>query len=248
MIDDSKAKMRHSVSDPEYQYTKSKNIYWEKLAHLPQELQGLAFLDHATEAHRGNWREHFKAPSNEKRIPLHVEVGCNAGHVVLEWAKQNPTQLYVGIDYKLKQIYRLAEKAAEAKVENLLAFRANIERLPFMFSEGEVDFLYMFFPDPWPKKSQLKNRTFNRNWLKRIASILPVGGVFHVKTDHAGYFEFMLEEIAAVPELFNAREITWNLHQNHPDPKSLKIPEVTLFERLFIKDGLPIHSVKLIRK
>ena len=211
-------------------------------------MQGLAYNDHATETHRGQWRGHFLiSPTLESssKIPLHVEIGCNAGHVVLEWAKQNPKQLYIGIDWKFKQIYRLAEKAQKNQLKNLMAFRANADRLNFMFGPGEIDFLHMFFPDPWQKSAQKKNRTANTTWLRSIAPLISSTGYFHLKTDHAEYFEFILENLAELKDVFEVIEMTKDLHANHPNPTSLKIPEVTLFERLFIKDGLPIHSVKV---
>jgi len=39
--------------------------------------------------------------------------------------------------------------------------------------------------------------------------------------------------------------MTRDLHAGNPDAKKLTTPEVTLFEPLFIKDGLPIHSIRL---
>ena len=249
--------MSRSVISPDFKYAVSNNIYWSKLHCLKPEMEGLAYADHQTEAFRGIWRSKFKASfapemaANEKDSSrtLHVEIGCNAGHVVLEWAKQNPDQLYVGIDWKFKQVYRLAEKIQKNDLKNLLAFRANADRLPFMFSEGEIDFLYMFFPDPWPKKAQMKNRTANAAWLKSIAPLLNTKtsgkGVFHLKTDHAEFFEFILAELKSLTDTYEILEMTKNLHEANPQAKLLKIPEVTLFERLFIKDGLPIHSVKI---
>lgn len=244
----------HSTTSPDFTYTPSKNIYWEKLKHLPSGLEGLALTDHDTETHRGSWRRHFNstrsiAAEAADALPLHVEIGCNAGHVVLEWAKQNPQQLYIGIDYKFKMIYKLAEKAAKFSVKNLLAFRANADRLPFMFAPGEIDFLYMFFPDPWEKKAQRKNRTADADWLRSVAPLLRKGvpgrGVFHIKTDHADYFDFILENLAGLKDVYEVLESTRDLHAGHPNPRLLQIPQVTLFERLFIKDGLPIHSVKI---
>ncbi len=244
--------MSRSVSSPEFKYAPSKNIYWEKLKQLPPEMQGLARSDHETEEHLGQWRKEFLSTrtltqsADATGTPiLHVEIGCNAGHVCLEWAKQNPNQLYIGLDWKFKMIYRLVEKALDNKVQNLIAFRANAERLPFMFGPGEVDYLHMFFPDPWPKKAQKKNRTANATWLRKIAPLISRRGYFHLKTDHAEYFEFILSELESVKDVFEVVEMTKNLHENHPNPKLLKIPEVTLFERLFIKDGLPVHSLKL---
>jgi tRNA (guanine-N(7)-)-methyltransferase len=242
--------MSRSVSSPDFKYTPSHNIYWEKLMHPPTEMEGLAFTDLQTEAHRGSWRNHFlatkeKASDTHSKLPLHVEVGCNAGHVCLEWAKANPDQLYVGIDWKHKQIYRLAEKSAKNKVGNLLAFRANADRLPFMFAPKEIDFLHMFFPDPWSKKAQLKNRTADEQWLRSVAPLLSDKGYFHIKTDHAVYYEFIRENIAKLSDIFDVIEETRDLHAGNPKAHLLTIPAVTLFERLFIKDGLPIHSIKI---
>ncbi len=242
--------MSSPVSSPEFQYGPSKNPYWEKLKHLPVDLRGLALTDHDTEVHRGSWRKQFRASGkpDDADAPLHVEIGCNAGHVCLEWAKQNPAARYIGIDWKFKQIYRLAEKSRKFAVSNLLAFRANADRLPFMFEPGEIDFLHMFFPDPWPKKAQKKNRTADREWLLSIAPLLSGKGWFHLKTDHAEYFDFILENLASLSDTFEILEMTRDLHAGNPDAKKLAIPEVTLFERLFIKDGLPIHSVKVRAK
>ena len=239
--------MTRLVSEPKAHYGESKNIYWKKLTQPPEELKGLAFTDLATEQHRGAWREHFKAwdqnQSSKNKPILNVEIGCNAGHVSVEWAKLRPEERFIGIDWKFKQIYRMAEKIQKAELKNLLAFRANADRMNHMFAPGEIDAIHMFFPDPWPKSAQKKNRTANREWLRSIAPLLASGGIFHLKTDHDEYFEFIVQELEAVKDVLTIKELTSDLHAKHPDPKSLKIPDVTLFERLFIKDGIKIKSV-----
>ncbi len=235
--------MSRSVFSPEFKYAEARNPYWSKIKKAPPELACLVLTDHDTEAHQGSWRAQF--PAGQPTSMLHVEIGCNAGHVSLEWAKKNPNELFIGIDWKFKQAYRFGEKILKNNLSNCKSFRGNAERLTSMFGEGEIDFLYLYFPDPWPKKAQLKNRTFNREWLKRIHPLLSSKGFFHIKTDHRGYFDHMIEEIQAVPSFFQSFDLTYDLHADHPNPRSLAIPEVTLFERLFIKDGLPIHSIRL---
>ena len=247
--------MSRSVSKPDFQYGRSYNIYWDKLNELAPELQGLAYADHKTELNRGNWRKSFKSESSpsENQTPsfLHVEVGCNAGHVSVEWARiaqeAKSNHRYIGIDWKFKMVHKFAEKIAKFKLENLLAFRANADRLQYMFAPGEIDYLYLYFPDPWPKKAQKKNRTANTEWLKTVAPLLSNRGYFHIKTDHQEYFDYILGNLEELKDTFEAFDLTRNLHEKHPNPKSLLIPDVTLFERLFIKDGLPIYSVKLKR-
>jgi tRNA G46 methylase TrmB len=72
--------------------------------------------------------------------------------------------------------------------------------------------------------------------------------VFHIKTDHAGYFDWMLEALKPNLDLWEVLEQTRDLHGGNPSAGQLRIPEVTLFEGLFIKDGLPIHSLRLRRR
>jgi tRNA (guanine-N7-)-methyltransferase len=231
------------MSHPDFRYGKARNPYSAKLAEFP----GIAFSDHGTEEHAGHWREKFPLQS-KSRLPLHVEIGCNTGHVARAWAERSPNELFIGIDWKFKIIYRGAEKAAAKGLKNLLLFRANSERLPFMFGEGEVDFLYLYFPDPWPKKAQWKNRWVKESTLRDAARIVRPGGIFHIKTDHDGYYDWMREAFEKVGDVWTIERETRDLHAGNPDATALKIPEVTLFERLFIADGIPIKSAWLRRK
>lgn len=244
-----KQSSRLAIFDPKYRYPASFNPYWKKVG----EFKGRIFNDHGTEDFLGKWREQFPDSVSKGDIslsirrPLHVEIGCNGGHVILEWAARAPLDAYIGIDWKFKQIYRGAEKAQKRSINNLLFFRAHAERLQFMFAPGEIDHLYLYFPDPWPKKSQVKNRFINPDRLRLIAGLVRPGGTFHIKTDHAEYFEWMEAAVSKVQDLWRVSEITRNLHATHPSPQSLTIPEVTLFEKLFIKDQIPIKSITLSR-
>ena len=240
---------RLPIDHPDYRYPESKNPYWTKIKEHAQRI----YSDQATEAHRGHWRNQMPDASQaklaasdpQKRRPLHVEIGCNAGHVSLEWAKQNPQTSFVGIDWKFKPIFRAAEKASKREIENLLFFRAHAERLPFMFAPGEIDFLALYFPDPWPKKAHWKNRFFTAQRLRAIRPLIADNGTFHIKTDHPGYFEWMEEAVSQCLDLWTIAERSTDLHRNHPNPLALEIPAVTLFEKLFIRDGIKIQSLTL---
>jgi tRNA (guanine-N(7)-)-methyltransferase len=238
---------RLPIDHPDFRYSSSHNPYWTKLRveRLP------VYGDGDTEAHRGAWRTRFpgaKAGSHSKSPPLYVEIGCNAGHVVLEWAVRDPKACYIGVDWKFKMIHKGAEKAGKRGISNLLFLRGHADRLKFMFGPREVDALYLYFPDPWPKKAQRKNRFLNASRLREIHEVLKDDGFFHIKTDHAGYFEDMETAIAETSDLWQVRERTVDLHAGNANAGKLSIPEVTLFEKLFIQDGKPIHSVKLYKK
>jgi tRNA (guanine-N7-)-methyltransferase len=237
---------RVPITHPDFRYSESTNPYSKKI----EEVSDRVFSDQASEAHIGQWRDHFpdQKKSTPQRRPLHVEIGCNAGHVILEWAKAHPETSYIGIDWKFKPIFRAAEKSIKHKIGNLIFLRAHADRIQYIFSEEEVDALFLFFPDPWPKKAQKKNRFLRSERLREIHKILSKDGVFTIRTDHRDYFDWMLQCIHETQELWDVFDLSFDVYANHPDPKSLKIPEVTLFERLFIKDGLPIHQVKLRKR
>jgi tRNA (guanine-N7-)-methyltransferase len=236
---------RLPIQHPDYRYAPTKNIYGEKI----KEFSDLIHSDNDTETRRGEWRASFRdaAASLKKanRRKLHVEVGCNGGHVILEWAAKNPDEGWIGLDWKFKQIYRGGEKAHNRGIKNLMFLRANLARLKYMFSPGEIDCLYLYFPDPWAKKSQWKNRSITAESLRELRTLVAADGVFHIKTDHAGYFEWMKEAFAQVGDVWKIERITDDLHAGNSHAQQLKIPEVTLFEKLFIKDGIPIHSAWL---
>jgi tRNA (guanine-N7-)-methyltransferase len=226
---------------PDYRYPKSENIYSDKNAAL----KGRIYSENDTETLRGKWREAFPERLRSPQTELHLEIGCNAGHVTVEWAKKNPNRAYIGLDWKFKAIHRGAEKTIKRDIDNLLFFRAHAMRLKYMFGESELDQIAIYFPDPWPKKAHWKHRYINPQQLKDIHQVLKPGGALHIKTDHRGYFDWMEEAIAETKSLWEIHDRTTDLHAGNPNPEKLEIPDVTLFEKLFIKDGIQINSVRL---
>ncbi|MEK6704359.1 MAG: tRNA (guanosine(46)-N7)-methyltransferase TrmB [Bdellovibrionota bacterium] len=248
------------LTDTGYRYPISRNTYFPKLLELARQPIGFnkasqVYLDNGAELMRGHWREifsdqHTPGPSAHDR-ELHVEIGCNAGHVIVELAKRNPDKLYIGIECKHKAVYRCAQKAAKSGLRNIAFIRGNAFRIKHIFAEAEVDSLSIFFPDPWPRRSQRMNRLISARWLDQVGELLKPSGMLHIKTDHADYFDWIEKEFKKSylenRAWVNAERST-DLYANHPSPQSLDIPDVTLFEKLFIAEGKPIFNLNVILK
>mgnify|MGYP003949947129 CR=1 FL=1 len=233
------------ITDPNYLYPDSPNPYFEKVKKYKNKI----FVNNECEKNKGQWRSLFPSHSQHNNPQLHLEIGCNGGHVILEWAKKNPNNFYIGLDWKFKQIFRAQEKAIKHKINNIVFIRAHAERIQYMFNPGELDSINVFFPDPWEKKSQQKNRYLHKNWMNEIQPLLKPEGDFNLRTDHRGYFDFIEDNFNQhqnnLKTKWDVLELTKNLYENHPEPEKLEIPQVTLFEKLFIRDQIPINSLKL---
>ena len=75
---------------------------------------------------------------------------------------------------------------------------------------GDIDEVWVLFPDPWPKKKHQKRRLIQEDFIKKIALKIKSTGKFIIASDHMDLLSFIYEEIEKT-NLFTHRE-GWNLH------------------------------------
>lgn len=196
--------------------------------------------DHG-EKNQGSWsKDVFK-----NDLPLEVEIGTGYGHFMMDYTQTKSNINFIGLDHRFKRSYHLAEKLAKLVTKNFRYLRARGERLGFLFGEKEVSKVFYFFPDPWPKKRHHKKRLFQKTWLEVAHKVLTDDGQILVKTDHDGYFEWMLEELKD-QELFKIDFETWDLRGEHPDHFMSSF--ITKFEKIFLDKGIKIKAMVLSKK
>lgn len=226
-----------------FQYPVSNHPYYEQV----HTFGAGVVADQATERHRGSWRTLFTDRVTFPNRALHVEVGCNGGHFLVARAQVHPECAFIGLDWKYKQIFRAGMKAKKNSASNTIFLRARAERINAMFGPGEIDFLYCLFPDPWPKNSDVEHRFITPDWLRSVAPSVRPGGRFELRTDHPDNFDWMLKALNHRDSGWRIVEQTRDLHAGNPSAADLKIGEVTLFERIYIRAGKPIHRVVAMR-
>jgi tRNA (guanine-N7-)-methyltransferase len=220
-----------------FQYT-SKNPYNDKL----KVFDDFVMLDSDSEAFIGKWNsEVFKRDTK-----LNVEIGTGYGNFMHDYCQKNPDINFVGLDYRFKRSFYLAQKLATLKEKSFKYLRAKGERIAFIFAENEIDNLYYFFPDPWPKNRHHKKRLFQKPFLDAAHKVLKNDGVLWIKTDHDGYFEWMLDELKLEQEGANRFTVelkTFDLHGEYP--KHFLAQFITKFENIFLKKDIKIKSLVL---
>ena len=183
----------------------------------------------------GHWRE---------RMPdctaLWVEVGCGKGKFTAETAQANPTVLLVAVERCREAMVVAMEKAQSMGLKNVLFIDMDVAEIESVFAPGEIDRLFIIFPDPWPRKKNAKRRLTHRGFLDKYCRVVKQGGEFHFKTDNAPLFAFSLEEFAACG--LETKNVTDDLH------KEGVTGIMTGYEEKFHALGTPIHRCEVVCK
>ena len=69
--------------------------------------------------------------------------------------------------------------------------------------EKTLDGVYVFFPDPWPKKRHIKRRLINAQFLEMIGFKMKTNGRLYIATDCVTYADQIIELIESSPRLDN---------------------------------------------
>ena len=139
---------------------------------------------------KNNWNDIF---DNDK--PIYIEIGMGKGDFIFQNACNYPDINFIGIE-KYPSVLAAAInkiKQKEKKVTNLRLIRYDAIELEKVFSENEVDKIFLNFSDPWPKSGYKKRRLVHPFHLQIFEQLLKKDGQIAFKTDNLMLFEFGLE-------------------------------------------------------
>ncbi len=182
---------------------------------------------------KGSWRS-----LKPDCTALWVEVGCGKGKFTVETAEANPTVLMIAIERCREAMVMAMEKAKAMELTNVFFVDMDVALMEGCFDFGEIDRLFINFPDPWPRSKNAKRRLTYRTFLRLYSRVLKDGGEIHFKTDNAKLFEFTLEELELVG--LPTQNVTRDLH------KDGIVGIMTGYEEKFHALGTPINRCEII--
>lgn len=188
----------------------------------------------------------FKNSVNKKKYPsrkIHLEIGCGSGRYLIEWAIKNKKDFFIGFELRYKRLVLAAKKIEQQKIKNIILMRERGEFIDEYFQQNTLDYLHINFPDPWIKKSHLKNRILNYDLLIKLSSIMSFNGEFIFKTDHLEYFKSVFKIISEIKN-FYITELTHDLHNSIFNKNNI----LTEFEMLFKSKKNPSICYLLAKK
>lgn len=181
---------------------------------------------------KGHWRSDFFGNDN----PIVLELGCGRGEYTVGLAAAHPEVNYIGVDIKGARMWRGAKTATEQGMANVAFLRTRIEFIGSFFAPGEVDQIWITFPDPQMNKRRVNKRLTAPGFLERYAQFLRPDGIIHLKTDSGhlhNYTRAVLEANGIEPTV-----CCDDIYGKGIADARLSIK--TTYEARFLAEGLPI--------
>ena len=186
----------------------------------------------------GRWGEGFFGNHH----PITLELGCGRGEYTVGLARRFPERNFIGVDIKGARMWTGATESLREGLTNVAFLRTRIEVIDRLFAPGEVDELWLTFPDPQMKKAT--KRLTSTYFLERYRHILRDGGTIHLKTDSPFLFTYtrLMAETNGLPVAF----ATDDLHHtpcNDPTDDPLRAIR-TYYEQQWIDRGKSIRYLR----
>lgn len=159
---------------------------------------------------------------------LFFEIGFGSGDIIYKQAKLNPDNIYIGIEYYRKGIAQLIEKIEKTNLNNLKILHGDARRLLEDIPDQIFDEIWIFFPDPWPKKRHSKRRFLQLEIIKMLHKKIKNGGKLLISSDDKNYIAWTLSLI------FIGKYFSWLAES----PSDWRLPSNNYFGSKYEKKGL----------
>ncbi len=186
---------------------------------------------------KGKWNEDFFKNKN----PITIELACGRGEYTVGLAKLFPDRNYIGVDIKGERIWKGSSRAKEENLSNVAFLRTMILLIENFFEEGEVNEIWITFPDPRPRKRDIKRRLTSPRFLSIYKRLLKPGGYVRLKTDNSNLFEYSLEELQARNDIADLK-FTDDVYNSNLRAECFDIR--TRYEEEFVSKG---EKIKYLR-
>jgi tRNA (guanine-N7-)-methyltransferase len=178
---------------------------------------------------KGKWNSFF---GNNQ--PLVLELGCGKGEYTAQLAEKYPDKNFIGIDIKGARMWKGAKDTKEKGLKNVAFLRTNIEIIHTFFAKGEVNEIWLTFPDPQMKKT--RRRLTATNFIEKYRQILVQNGLVHLKTD--SNFQYVYTEAMVMENRFGIVCNTNDLYRSGLADDILSIR--TFYEKQWLERGISI--------
>ncbi len=127
-----------------------------------------------------------------KKLKFRVEIGFGGGEHLAEQSETNQDIGFIGIEPFINGMAKMLGEVDDRALQNLRLYDEDAALVLDWLPAETISRLDLLYPDPWPKKRQLKRRFVSPQNLDRIARVLVPGGEFRFASDISSYVNWTL--------------------------------------------------------
>jgi tRNA (guanine-N7-)-methyltransferase len=191
-------------------------------------------LDHP-ENMKGRWKSFFK-----NAHPITLELACGKGEYAVGLGRMYQNRNFIGIDIKGNRIWKGAKTALDEGLDNVAFLRAQIDKLTDFFEEGEVNEIWITFPDPQLRGTKIKKRLTHPKFLRLYRKVMQNEKVVNLKTDSPELYEFT----KAVIHFYDLELVHDDDHIYNSDEVQKELAIKTYYESLDIAKSKKVHYLR----
>lgn len=182
-----------------------------------------------------------------RKAPLMVEVGFGTGEYLLERARQNPDQNFVGLEINFELIKKTLKRIHAQKITNIRLVKVHaLIALEYLFAPRSITRMEALFPFPWPKKRHHRHRLFKKNFFKLLNNRLTEQGQLMIVTDDKPFFAWVLAQARGTGFQTTKTEIPAQF-QTRFERKWQAQGQDSFFQAMFIKKTHQRANVKKVQ-
>lgn len=165
--------------------------------------------------------------------PVVLEIGSGKGRFLIGTATASPELNLIGIEKSLHYHRVIRDRVLKRGLTNVRLINHDAFLvLRDMIPDASIAEVYVYFPDPWPRKKEQKRRIIRPEVLEQFQRVLVEGGSGIYVTDHQEYFE------AAAPQV---EEAFARSERRIPGPED---EPRTNYEAKYRAEGRPIFEIR----
>lgn len=136
-----------------------------------------------------------------RQAQLVLDIGFGNGDTLAHMCATNTAIDFIGVEVYRPGIGHLLLRATEMELTNLRIIYSDIVTVleQYITTTECLDFVQIFFPDPWPKCRQHKRRLIQTDFINKLVPKIKLGGIIYIMTDCEHYAMSILE-------IFNHRQ------------------------------------------
>jgi tRNA (guanine-N7-)-methyltransferase len=125
----------------------------------------------------------FEAPVRD----VWLEIGFGSGEHLLWQAEHHNDVGFIGCEPFLKGMASLLGAVEDRGLKTIRVHDGDARDVLAWLPDGSVGRIFILFPDPWPKKRQLKRRLISPDTVMALARVLRQGGELRFASDDTDY-------------------------------------------------------------